>query len=209
MSQKFKYQRTLHLKFSPGSTSDDKFAENYDDLLGRRVIVTLKMDGENTSCYRDAIHARSMDSQHHPSRDWVKAFWGSIKHNIPEGWRVCGENLYAKHSLFYEDLPTYFLGFSLWDENNYCLCWDDTLTLYKDIGIIPVRTIYDGVFDEEKLKDLAESPIVKSNEGFVVRSADGFYYQDFQKRVFKYVRKNHVRTSTHWMSSEIVPNKLK
>jgi hypothetical protein len=208
MSELKKYPRTFHLKFSPGSTSDDKFAKNYNDLIGRKVVVSLKMDGENTTMYPDAIHARSMDSQHHPSRNWVKAFWGSIKHNIPEGWRICGENLYAKHSIHYQNLTTYFLGFSIWDEHNYCLSWDDTLTFFKDIGIIPVQVIHEGIFDEEKLKELAETPIVKSNEGFVVRSADGFYYSDFQKRVFKYVRKGHVQTDEHWSTSEIIPNKL-
>ena len=38
-------------------------------LIGKQVIVTEKMDGENTSMYRHRIHARSIDSLPHPSRD--------------------------------------------------------------------------------------------------------------------------------------------
>jgi hypothetical protein len=49
----------------------------------------------------------------------------------------------------------------------------------------------------------------KEHEGYVVRNADGFDYKDFSTNVAKYVRKNHVQTDTHWMHSQVVPNKLK
>src|SRR3546814_8478297 len=71
---------------------------------GKRVIVTEKMDGENTTLYRDYIHARSVDGRSHPSRDWVKQFRSGIAADIPEDWRVCGENLFAKHSIHYTAL---------------------------------------------------------------------------------------------------------
>jgi len=47
-------------------------------LIGREVVVTEKMDGENTTMYCDNIHARSIDGRHHPSRDWVKMTVGEI-----------------------------------------------------------------------------------------------------------------------------------
>jgi hypothetical protein len=49
---------------------------------------TEKMDGENTTIATDYIHARSLDSRHHPSRSWVKNLHGIIAHDIPLGWRV-------------------------------------------------------------------------------------------------------------------------
>src|SRR3546814_9804484 len=47
---------------------------------------------------------------------WVKQFRSGIAADIPEGWRVCGENLFAKHSIHYTALPTYFMGFSIRSE---------------------------------------------------------------------------------------------
>lgn len=209
MSTLYKYPRTYHFSWSPGLVNDDRVIESLDAFQGRRVIASNKVDGENCNLYSDAIHARSLDSKHHDSRNWVKSFWGGIKHQIPEGWRICGENLYAKHSIYYDNLPSYFMGFSVWDEENYCLSWDDTLTFFEKLSIIPVQTIFDGVFNEEKLKSLVDADILNGQEGFVVRTADGFNYKDFSKRVVKYVRKGHVQTSTHWSTEKIIPNKLK
>ncbi|MEO6049406.1 MAG: RNA ligase family protein [Candidatus Kapaibacterium sp.] len=62
-------------------------------------MVSVKLDSENTTMYSDYIHARSIDSDHHPSRDWVKKLHATMGYMIPEGWRVCGENLYAVHTL--------------------------------------------------------------------------------------------------------------
>src|SRR5829696_5384608 len=95
-------------------------------LSGREVVVTEKLDGENTTMYADGLHARSLDSAHHPSRAWVKALQGRIGPGIPAGWRVCGENLYARHSIPYEDLDSWFYGFSVWDGED-CLDWDRTV----------------------------------------------------------------------------------
>ena len=56
-----KYPRTFHLPFSKGSTSDDKFLKDYSNFENKDIIVTLKMDGENTTMYNDHIHARSLE----------------------------------------------------------------------------------------------------------------------------------------------------
>lgn len=68
-----KYPRTAHLPWSPGATSDDIYQGNLSPFAGKQVVVTEKMDGENTTLYRDFVHARSIDSRFHPSRTWVKA----------------------------------------------------------------------------------------------------------------------------------------
>ena len=90
-----KYPRTFHLPWSEAVTSDDKVVPSVAHLEGREVIVTEKMDGENTTMYRDHIHSRSLDSKGGEDRAWVKQFWASIRGEIPEGWRICGENLWG------------------------------------------------------------------------------------------------------------------
>ena len=204
-----KFPRTYHLPFSQGVGSDDKIISKLDYLVGQEVVVTEKMDGENTTLYCDYIHARSIDSRNHPSRNWVKQFHASISHNIPAGYRVCGENLYAKHSVEYHNLESYFYGFSVWDSRNVALSWDNTVEWFSLLGINCVPVLYRGEFDMNVLSNIAETLDKQTSEGFVVRSTGEIPYDQYQVLVAKWVRANHVQTTQHWQHSAIVPNRLK
>lgn len=207
---RYKYQRTPHLDFSPGFEPDDVFVDATSELEGSEVIVSIKMDGECTTPYADGfLHARSIDSKGHPSRNAVKAWWAARHMYLPEGWRICGENLYAKHSIHYQDLKSHFYGFSAWNDRNWCLSWDDTLVLFEELDVVPVDVLYRGPFDVKVLKGIVDSLDLTQVEGIVVRKAGEFHYDDFQRSCAKWVRKNHVRTSEHWMKQAVVPNKLR
>jgi hypothetical protein len=204
-----KYPRTHHLPWSLGMHDDDRMHSSTNQWEGKQVVVTLKMDGENTTMYRDHIHARSIDSKNHPSRNWVKNFWSKIAHEIPKGWRICGENLYAKHSIGYEDLPSYFLGFSIWDERNFCLPLENTLEWFELLGIYSVPILFSGMYNEDTIKQIHKSLNFDRDEGYVLRTQSGFYYGEFKKYVGKFVRPDHIKTTKHWMHGQpLVPNKL-
>ncbi len=204
-----KYPRTHHLPWSESVNKDDRILSSMSAFEGQRVIVTEKMDGENTTLYRDYIHARSVDGRSHPGRNWVKQFWSRISADIPEGWRICGENLYAKHSIAYMDLPTYFMGFSVWTEKNDCLSWDETREWFDLIGVTPVPVLYDGIFDEVTIKGLWNPSNSEKTEGYVARLADRISYGEFRRKVGKFVRKGHVQTTKHWMHGQpIQPNTI-
>lgn len=211
MSDFYKYPRTYHFSWSPGLQNDDRRQEDYSvfETSPSGIVASLKMDGENTNMYSDRIHARSIDSKDHPSRHYVKGIWGDIRHSIPTGWRICGENLYGKHSIFYEDLESYFQVFSIWDETNTCLDYGTTREVCKELGLVHVPVIYVGKYDEKMLRELPNTPVMDGHEGYVVRTYQSFKFEDFNKNVAKYVRKNHVQTDQHWMFSEVIPNKLK
>jgi hypothetical protein len=208
---RLKYPRTFHIPFSEGISSDDKVMNESDfkTLLNKTVIITEKMDGENTTLYPFGLHARSTTSAHHPSRSWLKSFHASICDGIPIGWRVCGENLFAKHSIFYENLESYFYGFSVWTDKNYALPWWETFDWLQLMGITPVNVLYLGIATEDTIKKVISSLDTSKQEGIVIRSTNGFHYDDFSKNVCKWVRKNHVTTNDHWMNQELIPNKLK
>lgn len=203
-----KYPRTYHFDFSPGVSSDDKIIKDLSRFVGSGVIISEKMDGESTSMSCDKIWARSLDSKHHPSREWVKNLWGQIRYDIPDGYRVCGENLYAKHSIYYDNLASYFMCFNIWD-GIHCLPWNETVEWCSLLGLEHVPVIFEGLFDLGHVKDLAEKLNYNKQEGLVVRIADGFDYDNFNKCVAKWVRSGHVQTDDHWMNSEIVCNKLR
>ncbi|MFJ3516167.1 RNA ligase family protein [Streptomyces sp. NPDC090131] len=202
------YPRTPHLPWSPGVAADDLRAVGptaLAGLAGREVVVTEKLDGENTTLYADGLHARSLDSAHHPSRAWVKGLQGRIGAGIPAGWRVCGENLYARHSIPYEDLDSWFYGFSVWD-GDQCLDWDRTVRFLRGLGVPTPRVLWRGTFDERALRRLKLD--TARQEGYVVRTVAGFTREEFGRSLAKWVRGGHVQTSTHWMFAQVVPNGL-
>ncbi|WP_223641420.1 RNA ligase family protein [Rhodobacter sp. TJ_12] len=178
-----------------------------DGLMVEDLVVTEKMDGENTTIHAGGSHARSPDSRYHPSRDWLKAFAAAISPHLEEGERIVGENLYARHSVAYDALPSYFLGFA-WIVGDEVQSWDLTQARFEELGIQPVPTLYRGPYRTGLLEDLARALDVSKQEGFVARSADSFAESDMARRVGKYVRKGHIQSEIHWMKAELIPNKL-
>ena len=212
----YKHPRIYHLDWSPNLQNDDRrHPDIYSELMGKEVVVTVKMDGENTTMYSDKIHARSLDSGYHESRSWVKNLHGQIKHNIPEGWRICGENMFAKHTIYYDDLKSYFLVFGIWD-NDRCFSWDETVYWSEVFGLEMVDVAYRGCWEDigaiKKLSREGTCFDLVGEEGYVVRTAEEFIHNfddKFLKPVAKYVRKNHVQTDQNWMYQQIIPNKLR
>lgn len=190
-----KYPRTYHLPWSHPN-KDDRTTFGFL-AIDREVVITEKMDGECTTLYNDYLHARSIDGANHPSRGWVKNFHAKIAHDIPEGFRVCGENLYARHSIAYHDLDTYFYGFSMWDGLT-CLSWDDTLEWFQLIGIEPVTEWYRGPLNKVDWDGFERDVKRLDREGYVVRSTSSFPYRTFKDNVAKYVRKGHLQTTDRW-----------
>lgn len=206
----YKYPRTPHLPYSLGTTNDDKKLDDTSQFNNMRLMASLKMDGENTTMTSDKVYARSINSVDHDSRHIVKSLWSTIRYEIPNGWRICGENLYAKHSIKYTDLVDYFQVFSIWNEHNTCLNWNETITLCSMLNLTPVSVIeYD--FSINDLLDVHYKYNTKFNthEGYVIRNIESFNYNDFYFNVAKYVRQNHVTTDSHWMYNKIEKNELK
>lgn len=206
-----KYGRTFHLPWSPGAHDDDKTLKDTSQFHDKVVVVTKKMDGENTTCYSDGhVHARSIDSKGGEDRAWVKQFLvNNVCFNLPDGWRVCGENLWAEHSIHYSDLASYFLGFSIWNERNVCLSWKDTKEYFELLGITPVPVLYIGPWNEKTLHRIEEGLDFSKDEGYVVRTYDSFKYGEFKSSVAKFVRPGHVQTTKHWRAGRaFTPNEL-
>lgn len=202
-SKYIKYPRTPHFSWSKAA-KDDTIITSFDHFIDQEIIITEKMDGENTTLYKDYLHARSLDSRHHPSRAWIKQFWASIATDIPENWRICGENVYAKHTIYYSNLPSYFLGFSIWNKET-CLDWDTTLEWFNLLNIHHVPVIFRGKFDLTKIKSLR---ISNNSEGYVVRLAKEFKFRNFNISVAKCVSQDFQITSHNWQYEQLTPNQL-
>lgn len=195
----FKHPRTFHLPWSEEIHSDDKVIKTLDQFLGKEIVVTEKRDGENTSLYCDGqIHARSLSSTSLPWQTAIKSLWAERFYNLPQGWRVVGENLYARHSVAYTQLTSWFEVFAIFDENNTALSWEDTIFWCNKLDLELVPILYMGIWDESKLKEIAKSLDRNSQEGFVVRPIHEVEYKNWSEQVVKWVRKGHVQTDQHW-----------
>lgn len=204
--ERFKYPRTPHLPWSPGATSDDKWLRDFSVLESNEVVITLKMDGENTTIYPDGYtHARSTTNSYHESREHISELAARIGADIPEGWHICGENMWAVHSIEYTDLGSLFKVFSIWD-GPVNLDWDTTEEWSHLIGLDTVPVIYRGPWQGQDHLDEVFAPYSERHEGYVVRTAKGFDRDDFGTHMAKWVRKGHVQTDKHWAHGPIRRN---
>ncbi len=213
-----KYNRTFHLLWSPGATSDDKMAHDVSSLLNIPIVVSEKVDGSNVSLETDAVYARShANVPTHPSFDLLKALHSQVKHLITPDYQVFGEWVFAVHSLAYDKLPGYFLAFGVRDlRTNRWASWDNVEATASGLAVPTVPVLFRGVVktdtELERLTcTLASQPSALGTirEGVVVRVAGAFDDKDFSTSVNKMVRANHVQTDEHWMHKAIVKNQLK
>lgn len=166
------------------------------------VVVTEKMDGENCTMHKGGIYARSIDSDSGVLRQRVKTLWSVMGYDIPDGWRICGENLQWQHSIRYENLISPFYVFSIWNEKDECLSWDETIDYCQLLNLPTVPVLFRGSFNEDVIRNIA---IKEGMEGYVVRNSLSFHYDAFSKNLAKFVRANHVQTDQHW-SKHLVEN---
>jgi hypothetical protein len=199
-----KYNRTYHLPFSPGSTNDDRISDSVISLIGIEIVITEKLDGENTGMTSDGVYARSHAAftESAWSRE-VRQLHSMIKSSIDEDVFIFGENMEGIHSIEYTNLKSYFYMFGVRD--NIWISWDsvEEYSYLLDIPVVPV--LFRGFINSEKelqqiVEDLVKQPsaLGGKREGIVIRNAGMFHNDDFSENVMKWVRKGHVQTDEHW-----------
>ncbi len=198
-----KYARTYHLPWSNPS-SDDKMADNTDNLIGREIIITEKLDGSNSGITKAGAYGRSHAT--FTTNPWdveLRRLHTLIQNDIEDEF-IFGESMYAIHSIEYTNLDSYFYMFGIRD-NDVWLSWDEVeeYSYLLDIPTVPV--LFRGVVNTEKeLRELVEGLVKNQSklggdiEGVVVRVSDRFDDDDFKNSLQKWVRKNHVKTTEHW-----------
>lgn len=209
-----KYFKTYHLPFTRSSTSDDKIltpkqVQEYFYPMNE-VFVSIKRDGECTTIGRGFSHARSLDSKSHWSRNHIKELEAKLFKDIEPGWRICGENLLAVHSIRYDDLISFFEVFSVWNNKNEKLSLDDTLEYCDFLGLPHVPIITRDKFSAINFPKIENAIDWDKEEGYVVANAASFHYDDAAKNIAKVVRAMHVQTEDkHWFNKPIDKNTLR
>ena len=201
-----KYGRTYHLPYSEGSTNDDRISDSAETLLGIDIVISEKLDGENTGMVDGGVFARSHATFTTSawSREVRQLHKLSVDGNLGDDVFLFGENMEGIHSLEYSNLTSYFYIFGVRD-NNIWIPWEkvEEYSFLLDLPTVPV--LFKGVVNTEKeLQDIVERLVKEPSslggirEGIVVRNAGSFHNDDFAKNIMKWVRKGHVNTNIHW-----------
>jgi hypothetical protein len=158
-----KYPRTRHLAGSALQPGDEDLPRaDIAELRGRHLVVEEKLDGANAAVSFTPDGRLLLQSRGHylvggPRErhfDRLKAFAAAHKEQL---WRVLGaryvvygEWLYAKHTIFYDRLPEYFVEFDVLDrEADEFLSTARRLELLAPLGLAHAPVLAEGPLGRE------------------------------------------------------------
>lgn len=168
-----KYVRTPHISGSRFQHGDhDLEAISWSEIHGKHLVVEEKIDGSNAGISFTQDGDLLIQSRGHYLRggprekqfEWMKQ-WAAAKKSelfdvLGSRYVMYGENMYAKHTCFYDNLPHYFMEFDIYDTEKHVFL--DTQTRHQMVGhIVPsVLVLKTGIVP--KLDDLRKM-ITRSN----------------------------------------------
>ncbi|WP_020470518.1 RNA ligase family protein [Zavarzinella formosa] len=168
-----KYPRTRHLVGSRLQAGDEDLeAVAMSELAGRHVVIEEKMDGANSGLSFDDTGRVWLQSRGHyltggPRERQFNLFkqWAAVRseplfERLGTRHIAYGEWLYAKHTVWYDALPHYWMEFDILDtETGEFLDTPRRAELLDGLAVVPVRVLYSGEFpgEEALIEMVAES----------------------------------------------------
>ena len=174
-----KYPRTQHLEGSRLQQGDEDLSQiPFKNIKGKYLVIEEKIDGANTAISFDDEGNLLLQSRGHYLtggyrerhynllKQWASIHKDEFYKVLGSRYIMYGEWLYAKHSIYYDMLPHYFLEFDVYDrENKVFLSTTARQNLLKDLPIASVPILATGKFDriEDILKYLQESNYISDD----------------------------------------------
>lgn len=120
-----KLPRTLHIEGSrlPAGKTDPEAVE-FNKLNGQFLVIEEKVDGTSVSISLDrhldlSINHRgnpAIGREFKPLHEWADKHWEDLLFLLGERYVMFGEWMYCKHTIFYDNLPNYFLESDIYDK---------------------------------------------------------------------------------------------
>jgi hypothetical protein len=164
-----KYVRTPHIRGSRFQHGDhDLEAVPWEELVGKRLVIEEKVDGANAGISFDEDGKLLIQTRGHYLRGgprekhfnllkvWANARQDELRQTLGNRYVMYGEWLYAKHTMYYDALPHYFMEFDVLDlEQNVFLSTParDKLLRFASDVTVPVKVLAVGEF--KKLDEVA------------------------------------------------------
>jgi ATP-dependent RNA circularization protein (DNA/RNA ligase family) len=218
----FKFPSTPHLAvLGENKIRDDKVLsrKNRDAFLKNRLIVEEKIDGANLGISfdeqgslilqnRGSILSQPYSGQWRKLERWLPPRLEILFDHLYNRYVLFGEWCFAKHSVGYNKLPDYYLGFDLFDKTSkQFLSFDLRNQMFEQMNISSVPFIKKGTFSLPQLKKLMGKSLFSDNpaEGIYLRHDE----DNWLKQRAKLVKAKFIQTiDVHWSRKTIIPNQI-
>jgi hypothetical protein len=157
-NQIYKYPRTRHIEGSrlqPGD--EDLDSVPFSKIAGRHLVVEEKVDGANCGISFGSDGELLLQSRGHYLtgghrekhftlfKQWATTHASSLWRCLRHRYVLYGEWLYAKHTVYYDRLPHYFMEFDILDTvDTVFLNTNRRQKLLQDVAVVPVRILHAG-----------------------------------------------------------------
>lgn len=125
----FKYPRTRHMEGSRKQQGDkDLKSVPFREITGRYLVLEEKIDGANCGISFGRDKTMYLQSRGHflnggygerqfdLFKRWAGMYQGPLWEILGSRYIMYGEWMYAKHTVFYDRLPHYFMEFDIFDK---------------------------------------------------------------------------------------------
>ncbi len=123
-----KYPRTPHIEGSREQPGDEDLDNiSFSEIANEYVVIEEKVDGANAAISFDAngqlllqsrghyLNGGSRERHFNLFKQWAHSHYALLWDILGDRYILYGEWLYAKHTIFYDRLPHYFLEYDLLD----------------------------------------------------------------------------------------------
>ena len=173
-----KYPRTPHLQGSRLQSGDEDLSQRpFGDIAGRHLVLEEKIDGANCAISFSEDGQLRLQSRGHfltggyrerhydLLKQWAAVHSDALNAVLGHRYIMYGEWMYAKHSIYYDNLPHYFMEFDVLDrETGVFLDTPSRHSLLKPLPVCHVPVLAEGVFKstEDILQYLGDSKYISS-----------------------------------------------
>ena len=175
-----KYPRTPHIEGSRLQPGDEDLSQiPFSAIAGKNLVIEEKCDGANSAISFDENGELLLQSRGHYltggdrerhynlMKQWAMVHKDAFYQVLGKKYIMYGEWMYAKHTVYYDALPHYFLEFDILDrETGVFLDTPSRHELIKELPVVSVPVLGTGVYQskEEMLKLLGQSNYVTGNQ---------------------------------------------
>jgi len=195
-----KYPRTQHLQGSRLQEGDEDLSQvPFSEILGKHIVIEEKIDGANSAISFNDKGELLLQSRGH----YLTGGYNERHYNLMKQWAnnnkdlfysvlgsryiMYGEWMYAKHTVFYDALPDYFMEFDIFDrEKGIFLDTESRKKITDQIGIIhSVPVLAKGFFNSKEaiLAYLGDSNYITPNHINVLRTLSEKQGLDVERQV--------------------------
>ena len=228
-----KFPRTQHLVNLGSATRDDLVVDQkVDDLMslahyGDSIDICEKVDGAQIGISMNADFSFKVQNRSHYVNSkshfqfkeldkWLSKFSQDLYSVIDEDLILFGEWMYCTHSIEYDQLPSYFLAFDLYDKiEKKFYSRQRLLAKLQNTQLSPVPSILSSDFKQlgttSIQKTLVEEKMSQSSS-FGSHQMEGLYIKvnknGWVTHRSKIVRENFIAGNQHWTKGIYKKNRL-